>query len=58
MIKQIYIYSWGRDEKRESLKGRPCFILIEDSSPVKMCLVKFTDNNQYEVCSKRCLVRK
>ena len=39
-----YVYSWGNNEKRKTMKNRICIILIRGG--MNSCLIKFEDNNQ------------
>jgi len=52
---QKYIYRWGNNEKRKTLKNRLCFVLCRGS--MNTCLIEFEDNHQREVVSRNA-VRK
>jgi len=53
--KPDYIYSWGNNSKRETMKGRKCRILARGK--MNSILIEFTDNGQREITS-RYAVRK
>jgi hypothetical protein len=48
-----YIYAWGNNPKRATLKGRRCRVVIRGS--FGSCLVEFLDKGQREVVSRRAL---
>ena len=50
--KLTHVYSWGNNEKRESLKGRPCRILARGT--MRSVMVEFADG-QREIVSHRAL---
>jgi len=50
---KTYIFRWGNNPKRKTLKGRECIILAVGKKA--SVLVKFTDNNQKEIVSRRAL---
>jgi len=50
-----YIYAWGNNSKRETMKGRECEILHHLTKG--SVYVKFTDNGQTEITSRRALRR-
>lgn len=49
----IFIYKWGNNSKRATLKGRRCRVIAWGS--LNSCLVKFLDNGQQEVVSRWAL---
>jgi len=51
----MYIYRWGNNPKRASLKGRQCKVLARGA--LNSCLVQF-ENGQREVISRNALRRK
>lgn len=52
---QRYIYCWGNNEKRATMKGRECIVIARGK--MNSCLIEFTDNGQREVTSRNS-VRK
>ena len=48
-----YVYVWGNNPKRATLKGRRCRIVARGA--LGSCLVEFGDNGQREVVSQRAL---
>jgi len=46
----IYIYVWGNNEKRATMKGRTCRVLARGK--MNSCLIQFIDNAQKEIVSK------
>ena len=48
-----YIYSWGNNEKRATMKGRICRLL--KTLPMNSVIVEFEDNGQREITSRRAL---
>jgi len=50
---QTYIYAWGNNEKRKSMKGRECEVLARGKK--NTCTVKFLDNGQVESISRNAL---
>ncbi len=51
----LYIYAWGNNEKRKTLKGRICIVLARGK--MNSIMIQFTDNKQREITS-RYAVRK
>ncbi|KKN74463.1 hypothetical protein LCGC14_0390830 [marine sediment metagenome] len=51
--KQLYIYCWGNNEKREAMKGRTCRVLSRGKK--NSCAVEFIDNGQTEIVSRNAL---
>lgn len=49
----LYIYRWGNNEKRASLKGRRCRVLARGS--MNSALIEFCDNGQREIVSRNAL---
>lgn len=47
-----YVFCWGNNEKRRTLKGRTCRIV--SSGAMGSCLVEF-ENGQREIVSRRAL---
>ena len=56
MTVQFYVYAWGNNPKRARMKGRTCTIL--GSMALGSCYIRFTDNGQREVTSRRALRRR
>ena len=50
-----YTYVWGNNEKRATLKGRKCRVILR--SKMNSALVEFVDNGQREVVSRSALRR-
>ena len=50
---QIYVYSWGNNPKRATMKGRKCRVLRRYKRNSR--LVEFIDNGQKEVVSGNSL---
>jgi len=50
-----YVYKWGNNEKRATMKGRACRILKVGG--MNSVLVEF-ENGQTEIVSRRALRRK
>jgi len=53
---QIYIYFWGNNSKRETLRGRECRVLVRGR--MNSALIEFLDNKQREVVSRNALRKK
>jgi len=53
MNNQIYIFKWGNNSKRLTLKNRRCKVLHRGI--MNSALVEFTDNKQIEVISRNSL---
>jgi len=53
---QIYIYAWGNNEKRITMKGRKCRVIFR-TKILNSCLIEFLDNGQRE-CISRNAIRK
>lgn len=51
----VYIYRWGNNPKRATLKGRRCVILA--TGALRSCMVQFLDDGAREVVSRRALAR-
>lgn len=51
-LTDIFVYVWGNNDKRASLKGRPCRIVARGQ--MRSVLAEF-DNGQREVVSYRAL---
>lgn len=50
-----YIYTWGNNLKRATLKGRRCIVLARGRK--SSVLVVFLDDGQREVISRRAIRR-
>lgn len=50
-----YVFAWGNNPKRATLKGRQCRKLAVGK--MRSCLVEFSDNRQREIVSVRALRR-
>lgn len=50
-------YLWGNNEKRATMKGRPCRILVR-SQRMGSLLIEFLDNGQRENVSWRSVGKK
>ncbi len=55
MMRQ-YLYAWGNNPKRKTMKGRCCVVLARGS--MNSCLIVFVDDGQQEVISRNALRRK
>ena len=53
---QIYIYNWGNNEKRKTMKGRECW--VEARGGKNSCVIQFLDNLQKECVSRNSLRKK
>jgi len=52
---QKYKYAWGNNSKRAEMKGRECILIA--SGKKGSVMIKFTDNGQREIVSRRALRR-
>lgn len=50
---QLYIYCWGNNEKRATLKNRVCKIISRGK--MNSCQVEFMDNGQREIISRNAI---
>jgi hypothetical protein len=50
-----YVYRWGNNPKRASMKGRRG--VIEKVGARQSCMVRFFDTGQREITSRRALAR-
>jgi hypothetical protein len=50
---QEYIFSWGNNEKRKTMKNRICIVLVR--GVMNSALIKFLDNGQVECVSRNSL---
>jgi hypothetical protein len=50
---ELLVYSWGNNEKRATLKGRECHVLIQGKK--RSVMIEFIDNGQREIVSFRAL---
>lgn len=48
-----YIFSWGNNERRATMKGRVCVVICRGK--MNSCLVEFEDNKQREVISRNAI---
>lgn len=51
--KQVYIYAWRNNSKRETLYKREMIVIARGT--MNSCLVQFTDNGQREVVSRNAI---
>jgi len=49
----LYVFQWGNNAKRATLKGRTCRVIARGT--MNSALVEFTDNGQQEVISRNAL---
>lgn len=49
----LYIYKWGNNPKRLTMKGRICKCLVRGK--MNSCLIEFLDNKQREIISRNAL---
>jgi len=52
-MNQVYIYAWGNNPKRATMKGRACHLL--KCLKMDSAFIRFLDNGQEEVTSRRAL---
>jgi len=50
---QLYLFAWGNNEKRASMKGRACRVVCRGT--MNSAMVDFADNGQREVISRNAL---
>jgi len=50
---RLKVYLWGNNERRAELKGRYC--VVEASGRMQSVLVRFLDNGERVVTSRRAL---
>lgn len=50
---QLYLYAWGNNAKRATMKGRKCHILHPLSKG--SAYIRFIDTGQEEITSRRAL---
>lgn len=55
MGKNEYIYNWGNNSKRKTLKGRFCFVIARGKK--NSIAIEFLDNQQREVVSRNSIRR-
>lgn len=48
-----YIYKWGNNEKRKTMKGRRCLVIARGK--MNSCMIVFEDNGQQEIVSRNAL---
>jgi hypothetical protein len=46
----LYVYAWGNNLKRKTMKGRRCRIVV--SGRMNSCMIEFLDNGQRELVSQ------
>jgi len=51
----VYIYAWGDNPKRATMKGRRCILL--GTMHLGSAYIEFLDNGQREVIGRRALRR-
>lgn len=51
-----YVYAWGNNEKRKTMKGRECVVLARGAK--NSCMIQFLDNSQRECVSRNSLRKK
>lgn len=49
----VYAYGWGNNEKRATLKGRACKVVVRGR--MNSILIEFTDNGQCEITSRHAV---
>ena len=54
--KITYVYRWGNNEKRKTMKGRACIVLCRGTK--NSCMIEFCDNGQREIISRNALKKK
>jgi hypothetical protein len=52
----VYVYAWGNNERRATLKGRRCIVLARGA--MASVLVQFVDTGERVVTSGRALRRQ
>jgi hypothetical protein len=52
-MSKLYLYAWGNNAKRATLKGRRCRML--SSGRLGSCLVEFVDDGRREIVARRAL---
>jgi hypothetical protein len=50
-----YVYAWGNNPKRATMRGRPCRLVA--TMALGSAYIEFLDNGQREVTSRRALRR-
>ena len=53
---QLYLYRWGNNSKRVTMKGRICRVLARGKK--NSCSIEFIDNGQQEVVSRNSLKKQ
>lgn len=48
-----YIYTWGNNEKRKTMKGRVCIVLARGR--MNSIAIQFIDNSQIEIVSRNSI---
>ena len=54
-VEQLYVYVWGNNSKRETMRGRECIVLARGKK--NSIMIEFLDCGQREIVS-RFAVRK
>lgn len=54
-LDMLYLFRWGNNPKRETLKARTCHIICRGA--MNSALIEFTDNGQREVISRNALCK-
>jgi hypothetical protein len=54
-VNALYVYAWGNNPKRATMKGRACRLL--STMALGSVYIQFIDNGQREVTSRRALRR-
>lgn len=49
----LYLFCWGNNEKRKTMKMRICKVLARGSC--NSCMIEFVDNGQKEIVSRNSL---
>ncbi|MFA4986794.1 MAG: hypothetical protein WC712_09445 [Candidatus Brocadiia bacterium] len=56
MTEPLYIFMWGNNPKRATMKGRICRVLFR-SRTMNSVKIEFLDNGQQEIVSRNALRR-
>lgn len=49
----LYRYCWGNNEKRATMKGRICRVIVRGS--MNSCMIEFIDNKERSIVSRNSL---
>ncbi len=52
----LYVYQWGNNSKRATLKGRTCRVVARGR--MNSCMIEFADNGRREIVSRNALRKK